>query len=349
LKRIICLIAVMFLMVFAGGSTATVQSSDNEASVSSTETTIPESPALPTDTEAMTDITTEITTEPPILTEIITDTETVMSTETSTVPADNETAPPPVTEPPVTEAPVTEPPVTEPTPSVDEVISWYFGPQLPVSDITTIPLAKNPSIDPAKPMLALTFDDGPSAHTERLLNIFKAHGGKGTFFVVGNSIGGKEATLSRMAAEGHEIGIHTWWHPQLTTLTDVAIVDEILMTRAKIYSATGVDTRIVRPPYGAIDDRVKAIGAKTGVCFVNWSVDTVDWRTRNATAVYNEVMNGARNGAIILCHDLHGSTVDAMETVIPKLIADGYQLVTVSELLSYSNTYLVPGGLYNRQ
>ena len=324
-------------MIFAGGSTATVQSSEDSTPPVSQAVTTQPAVTLP-ETEAETAATSDTAPETTEITETTITTEEPMTEETITTPQITETAPP-----------ATEPPVTEPLPSVDEVISWYFGPQLPVSDITTIPLEKNPSIDPAKPMLALTFDDGPSAHTDRLLDIFSRCGGKGTFFVVGNSIGGREVTLSRIAAEGHEIGIHTWWHPELPKLTDVAIVDELLMTKAKIYSITGIDTRIARPPYGAVDERVKNIGAKVGVCFVNWSVDTLDWKTRNAAAVYNAVVDSAKNGAIILCHDLHGSTVDAMETVIPKLIADGYQLVTVSELLSFSGDYLVPGTVYNRQ
>lgn len=205
------------------------------------------------------------------------------------------------------------------------------------------------TIDPDKPMIALTFDDGPSVHTERLLDIFKKFGGKGTFFVVGNLLDGRKNTLIRIANEGHEIGNHSWSHRQLTNLTDEEIKDQIMMTRAIIYDITGKDCLIVRPPYGACNDDVKAVGKTLGVSFVNWSVDTLDWKTKNADAVYNEIINNASDGAIILCHDLHKTTVDSMETVIPKLIADGYQLVTVSQLMEYSDKQLEPGKVYYRQ
>ena len=206
-----------------------------------------------------------------------------------------------------------------------------------------------PTIDPTKPMIALTFDDGPSAHTDRLLDIFKKYGGKGTFFVVGYLIDSRPETLKRIAAEGHEIGNHSWNHKQLTTLDEKELTDQIMKTRAKIYDITGVDVHIMRPPYGAHNEFVRGVAAKLGVPFINWSVDTVDWKTKNAQAVYNEIMKNAKNGSIILCHDLHKTTVDAMETVIPKLIADGYQLVTVSELLSFSNNGLVPGKVYYKK
>lgn len=204
-------------------------------------------------------------------------------------------------------------------------------------------------IDPDKPMLALTFDDGPSAHTDRLLDIFAKHGGKGTFFVIGNLIDGRKTTVKRIVAEGHEIGNHSWNHRQLTNLSQEEITDQIMMTRAKIYDTVGVDSLIVRPPYGACNDSVKAVGAKVGVSFVNWSVDTLDWKSKNAAAVHNEVMKYASDGAIILCHDLHKTTVDAMETVIPELIKKGYQLVTVSELMEYSEKTLEAGKMYYRQ
>lgn len=207
---------------------------------------------------------------------------------------------------------------------------------------------KKYTIDPDKPMLALTFDDGPSAHTDRLLDIFANHGGKGTFFVVGNLIDSRKSTLKRIATEGHEIGNHSWDHRQLTNLSDEEVKDQIMMTRAKIYDVSGMDCCIVRPPYGACNDSVREIGAEIGISFVNWSVDTLDWKTKNADAVYKEIMQEASDGAIILCHDLHKTTVEAMERVIPELIAKGYQLVTVSQLMEYSDKTLEAGKMYYR-
>ena len=204
-------------------------------------------------------------------------------------------------------------------------------------------------VDPEKPMLALTFDDGPSAHTERLLDVFAAHGGKGTFYVVGNMLDGRAETLQRMAAEGHEIGGHSWNHRQLTKLSEQQITDQIMKTKAKIYEVTGIESNIVRPPYGSCNKQVKAVGRELGVSFVNWSVDTLDWKYKDAKRVHNVIMEKAKSGAIILCHDIHKTTVDAMETVIPQLIKEGYQLVTVSELMAYSKTPLKPGQMYYKQ
>lgn len=215
-----------------------------------------------------------------------------------------------------------------------------------LSDIKTDAVEYN--IDPDKPMIALTFDDGPSAHTDRLLDIFAKYGGKGTFFVVGNLIDSRKSTLVRIAGEGHEIGNHSWNHRQLTNLSDDEVRDQIMMTRAKIYDVTGVDCKIVRPPYGACNDSVRAVGAALGVSYVNWSVDTLDWKTKNADAVYNEIMKDVSDGAIILCHDLHKTTVDAMERVVPVLIKKGYQLVTVSQLMECKGKTIEAGKMYYR-
>ena len=195
-------------------------------------------------------------------------------------------------------------------------------------------------------MLALTFDDGPSTHTERLLDAFAAHGGKGTFYVVGNMISNRPDTLKRMSEEGHEIGGHSWDHRQLTKLSTEDLTDQIMNTRAKIYDITGLDAVTMRPPYGSYNDQVKEVCKELGIVMVNWSVDTLDWKYKDADTVYNAVMKDAKDGAIILCHDLHKTTVAAMERAIPDLIAQGYQLVTVSELLSCSEKTITPGSVY---
>ena len=200
--------------------------------------------------------------------------------------------------------------------------------------------------DPDKPMIALTFDDGPSAHTERLLDAFEEHGGKATFFVVGNLINDRKETLVRMAEEGHEIAGHSWNHRQLTSLGKEDLQKQLVNTRAKIYKVTGVDANLMRPPYGSFNDDVKTMCRDHGISLINWSVDTLDWKYRDANTVYQSVMSQAKDGAIILCHDLHGSTVDAMEMAIPALIEKGYQLVTVSQLLTSQGGEVEAGKVY---
>ena len=197
-------------------------------------------------------------------------------------------------------------------------------------------------------MVALTFDDGPSKHTARLLDLFATHGGKGTFFVVGNLLDGRSEVLQRMAAEGHEIGGHSWNHRQLTKLSTGELTDQLMTTRAKIYEITGVDSTLIRPPYGSYNDQVKSVCKDLGIYMANWSLDTLDWKYKDANVIYNTIMKDVKDGDIILCHDLHGTTVDAMERVIPDLIEKGYQLVTVTELLSYGGKEISPGSVYNK-
>ena len=203
-----------------------------------------------------------------------------------------------------------------------------------------------PGIDPKKPMIALTFDDGPGEHTDKLLDILAKNNSKATFFLVGNMIEGREETLLRMADAGHELGGHSWDHRQLTSLDSESIAAQVMQTRAKIYEITGIDSKIVRPPYGSYNDKLRSISAQLGVSLVNWSVDSQDWMSKDKNALYNSIINNVRAGSIVLCSDLKESTVDAMERVIPALIEKGYQFVTVSELFTHNGGALSAGTVY---
>ena len=214
---------------------------------------------------------------------------------------------------------------------------------------TTVEEQPKNEIDLTKPMIALTFDDGPSDHTQRLLDILQTYGAKGTFFVVGSTLDEREEELIRIANAGHEIGNHSWSHRSFTDISSSEVRKEITNTRNKIYDITGVDCTLVRPPHGACNERVQTLGKELGVSFINWTVDTLDWKTKNADAVYKEIMEYTANGHIVLCHDLHKTTVDAMERAIPALIEKGYQLVTVSELLTCYGDEIIAGNLYYRQ
>lgn len=185
---------------------------------------------------------------------------------------------------------------------------------------------------PNRPMLALTFDDGPSEKTPRLLDILKANNARATFFVVGGAIGGRTETLQRMHEEGHEIGGHSWNHANLTELDFDGVYQQLSWTKEKIDTAIGASSRLMRPPYGSCNKTVSSAAASLGLSVTFWNIDTLDWMYLDADKVYAVIMDEVRNGSIILCHDLYGSTVDAMERVIPVLLKQGYQLVTVSEL-----------------
>ncbi|MDR2486323.1 MAG: polysaccharide deacetylase family protein [Clostridiales Family XIII bacterium] len=197
--------------------------------------------------------------------------------------------------------------------------------------------------DPDSPMLALTFDDGPGKHTNAILDLLKKHDAKATFCVLGNLVNGRKGTVRRAADLGCEIIGHSWDHKQLTKLTKEEIKAEINDTSDEIARVCGQRSNLYRPPYGAVDDKVRKISKQLGFSMLGWSVDTLDWKTKNADAVYNAVMKGAKDGAIILLHDIHGSTADAMKRVIPKLIEKGFQLVTVSELLESKGVKTSPG------
>lgn len=218
-----------------------------------------------------------------------------------------------------------------------------IGPPL---EETNLPQAPGNAIDPNRPMVALTFDDGPSDVTPYILDLLKQNGGRATFCVLGNRTAQYADTVWRAISEGSEVIGHSWDHRQLTKLSAEEIRNQLESTNEEISKITGIKPRLYRPPYGASNDQVKAISAELGLSLVNWSVDTIDWKTRNADAVYQSVMSNVQNGSIILCHDIYGTTGDAMARVIPELTAQGYQLVTVSELLGLYETPAVPGEVY---
>lgn len=204
-------------------------------------------------------------------------------------------------------------------------------------------------LDPSKPMIALTFDDGPSKNTTHIVELLRFYNSRATFYVVGNRISSYADTIRYCADQGNEIGIHTWEHAKLTVLSPQEISDQLTRTEEAVEQYAGVSCASVRPTGGACNDTVKQVAGQLGYYLVNWSVDTEDWKTRDADSTYNTIMSEASDGAIILCHDLYDSTASAMDRAIPDLIAQGYQLVTVSELMSYRDGGAVPGSLYNHR
>ena len=203
------------------------------------------------------------------------------------------------------------------------------------------------TIDPTKPMLALTFDDGPSEQTDRILNVLMQYDARATFFVIGNKLETYADVLKRAAAAGNEIACHTWSHVNLNTVSASRVRSQITRTNEKIKEITGVEVKCMRPPYGNQNKTVRNVCKDLGITIVRWQIDTEDWKSRNTSKIYNAIMKGAGNGEIILCHDLYMSTASAAEKAIPALIEKGYQLVTVSELLSFHKEGAVPGKVYN--
>ena len=188
------------------------------------------------------------------------------------------------------------------------------------------------SVDPTRPMVALTFDDGPSKYTPRILDSLEANGGRATFFMVGNRVASYASTVKRMADLGCETDSHTWAHTYLTGMSEGEILQSLNQTRDAIVAAGGNAPKGVRPPGGKINDASKAVLAKAGMPSIIWSVDTRDWKTRNAQHTIDTVLRQVQDGDIILMHDLYEQSVIAAETLIPELTRRGYQLVTVSEM-----------------
>lgn len=216
----------------------------------------------------------------------------------------------------------------------------------PVEDLVWRPR----EIDPEKPMIALTFDDGPSEMTEKILDLLEEHRVKATFFMVGNQIDGYPDTLLRMVELQSEPANHTWDHKmKLPRRNGQGIQQQIQETIDKIEEVTGHRSELVRPPYGEVDKNVKAIAKDLGVYLVNWSIDPMDWKSRDAELIYDGVMDKVKDGSIVLLHDLYQSTVDAAERLIPDLLDQGYQLVTVSELFRHSEREYQYGELYRHQ
>ncbi|MDR1547056.1 MAG: polysaccharide deacetylase family protein [Hungatella sp.] len=198
-------------------------------------------------------------------------------------------------------------------------------------------------IDPSRPMVALTFDDGPFAPVgNQIMDCLAQYGGKATFFVVGSRVSSYGTELQRMVAEGHEIGNHTYEHKNLTKLSGAQIQSQINLCNDAVQAATGVRPALVRTPGGAKNGTVLA---NVNAPVIMWSIDTRDWKTRNASKTVNAVMSQVRDGDIVLMHELYSQSGAAALEIIPRLTEAGYQLVTVSEMAAFRGG-AAPGGVY---
>lgn len=195
-----------------------------------------------------------------------------------------------------------------------------------------------------KKLVALTFDDGPSPDTtKRLLDILREKSAKATFFVVGTMVQKTPSLVKQELAEGHEVGSHTVGHVNLSTL-DAAKVKAEMAQMEKLYSDTvGNKLEILRPPYGATSATLRD---NAGMPMVIWTVDTLDWKNRDANMVHKAAVSAAFDGAVILMHDIYPTTVDAVPGIIDDLRAEGYEFLTVSELAAMRQVKLEAGNIY---
>lgn len=200
-------------------------------------------------------------------------------------------------------------------------------------------------IDPSKPMVALTFDDGPQPSVgNRIMDCLAQYGGKATFFVVGDRVASRKTEMQRMVAEGHEVANHTMNHKYLQKLGAAEIQAQVTKCNDAVEAACGVRPKIMRLPGG---NHNATVVANTHMPMIQWNIDTLDWKTKNAQKTVDTVLNHVKDGDIILMHELYSQSGDAALRIIPELTKRGYQLVTVSEMAAAKGHTLQAGKLYS--
>lgn len=214
----------------------------------------------------------------------------------------------------------------------------------PTAKPTATPTEK-PTIAPSnQKMIALTFDDGPYPPvTERIVETLKKYDARVTFFAMGNRMEEYKSTVELAFEGGNQIASHTYSHKDLSKLSVKEIKYEVEHSNECINNVVPAGDTYLRVPFGVVND---LIIENVGAPIIFWSVDTEDWKSRNADKIYKHIMKNAHDGDIVIMHDLYPSTADAMEKVIPKLIEEGYQLVTVKELLEAKGIEVVNGNVY---
>ena len=192
-------------------------------------------------------------------------------------------------------------------------------------------------------LICLTFDDGPSSYTPKLLDALKKYNFHGTFFMVGVEAQGKKSTIQTMMKNGNELGMHSWHHDYLTKMSEAQIESDVAKTRALIKDYTGVSPVMFRPPYGATNDTVYKALKNKGCPVIMWNINVNDYETTSSEVVYNNIKKRVHPGAVLVLHDSHSWSVDGLIKAMPELKNQGYELVTVSEFARLKKIKLAPG------
>lgn len=199
------------------------------------------------------------------------------------------------------------------------------------------------AIDPTEKLVALTFDDGPSMYTEKILDVLTRNDSRATFFMVGYNIEKHPERVQMVLDAGCEVANHTSNHKDLSALSKDLIESEVYDNEKRLRDAGAEGELLLRPPYGLYNDTVKEVVKRP---MINWSVDSRDWKTKDAKSTVKEVKNNIRDGRVVLMHDIYPSTVEAVKELVPWLIEEGYRLVTVSELYEARGEELKDGHIY---
>lgn len=229
--------------------------------------------------------------------------------------------------------------------SIEEKNTTTNTTEVTKSSETTTTTNKNRKINAKKPMVALTFDDGPNGTaTPKILNTLEKYGVVATFFDLGQNIANYPKVVKREEELGCEVASHTYSHKNLNTLSTKQIQNDLNKAIKAYENVLGHKPALVRPPYGNANATVKKA---INYPLINWDIDTLDWKSRNASKILNEVHKYSDyDGRIILMHGIYDSTADAVAKLVPELINKGYQLVTVSEMAQYKGITLKPGKVY---
>ena len=201
------------------------------------------------------------------------------------------------------------------------------------------------TIDPTKPMVALTFDDGPQPSVgNRIMDCLAQYGGRATFFMVGDRVAARKTEVQRMVREGHEVANHTMNHKYLQKLGAAEIQAQVTKCNDAIEAACGVRPKLMRLPGG---NHNSTVVANTHMPMIQWNIDTLDWKTKNADKTVAAVLDHVKDGDIVLMHELYSQSGDAALRIIPELHRRGFQMVTVSEMAAAKGHTLQAGKLYS--
>lgn len=235
-------------------------------------------------------------------------------------------------------------PAPQQSPEAPRAVPATSQPVNPPSRLESAPVSSTPagpqitfnSVHVEGPYIAMTFDDGPNGVlTPKLLDLLAAHHIKATFFVVGQCAAEFPDILKRAAREGHEIANHSWSHPNFGKMSDDAVRSQLQKTDDAIKNAIGTRPTLMRPPYGSITARQKAwIHDEFGYRIIIWDVDPFDWKRPGPAAITHRILAETKPGSIVLSHDIHPGTIEAMPATFDQLEEKGFKFVTVSELLA---------------
>ncbi len=211
-------------------------------------------------------------------------------------------------------------------------------------EIELVHISNMHKVDPSKPMVALTFDDGPHPeYTDKIVDCLNENESNATFFVLGRSIKAFKGVVRRTYLAGNDIGNHSYSHPELTFQSNDEVESQIVETDKLIKGEIDKNSYYFRPPYGAFNRRVINIVKKP---IILWDVDTLDWKYKDADRVYDFVLDNMKDGSIVLMHDIHETTLEASLKLIPEIKKRGYQIVSLSQLEKYKKIKIKKGKVY---